>query len=108
MARATFAGAKSKAPLLVGIAAGVVIMTAAGYYFGIYAPEQRRLAEIARLEVDGRAAEAAQLRNQQEREAALAREQAEREQRDFAIIRDAPSKTESILTRNQLEAAQRR
>ena len=105
--RATSAGAKSKAPLFVGIAAGVVMMAAAGYYFGIYAPEQRRLAEIARLEADGRAAEAAQLRNQQEREAALAREQAEREQRDFAIIR---ARIDSVLDgapRNQLEAAQK-
>ena len=97
---------KSKASLYAGIAVGVVMITAAGYYFGIHAPEQRRLAEILRLEADGRAAEAAQLRNQQERDVAVAREQAEREQRDFAIIR---ARIDSVLDgapRSQLEAAQ--
>jgi formylglycine-generating enzyme required for sulfatase activity len=59
--------AKSKMPAFAGIAAAVLVLAGAGFYFGAYAPEQKRLAEIARLEAQGRAAEAAQLRDAQEK-----------------------------------------
>lgn len=62
---------KSRAPLYTGLAAVVLALAGLGYYFGIHAPEQRRLAEIARLETQERAAEALKLKNEQERAAAV-------------------------------------
>ena len=70
---------KSKTPLFAGVAAVVVCLAGLGYYFGVHAPEQQRLAEIKRLESEGKAAEAQKLRNQQELAAAEAKAQAERE-----------------------------
>ncbi len=77
---------KSQAGLFAGIAAAVVVLGGLGWYFGVHLPEQKRLSEIVRLEAEGRAAEAAKLRNEQERAAAAAKEIADREQREFAII----------------------
>lgn len=41
----------------------------AGWYFGVKLPEDQRLAEIARLDAEGRTAEAMRLRNEAERNA---------------------------------------
>jgi len=72
----------AKAPLYAGLAAGVIVLGLAGWYFGLRLPEQKRLAEIARLEAAGRELEAARLRTEQERYAVEARERAERERRE--------------------------
>ena len=96
-------GSTSKAPLFAGLATVVVLLAGLAYYFGVYAPEQKRLAEMARLEAQGRAAEAAQLRNAQEKAAAETKAQAERERlaaerlaaaRGGLVIRTTPSGVE--------------
>ena len=69
-ANALGATRSTKTLIIAGIAAGVLLLTGTGYYFGVYAPEQKRLAEMARLEAQGRFTEAAQLRNAQEKAAA--------------------------------------
>ena len=70
----------SKTPLYAGLAAGLVLLASAGYYFGSYAPEQRRI-ELARLEAEANktkadqekaAAEAQRLKYEQEKAAAEA------------------------------------
>lgn len=77
--------------------AALLALIAAGYYFGIHAPAQRRQAELALREEQNRnagdaerqrlEAEAAQLRSQKEKaEAALAQAKAEQDQRDHAAI----------------------
>ncbi len=76
----------SRAPLWFGVIAALLVLGGLGYYFGIHQPEQKRLAEIARLESEGRAAEALRLKNEQERADALAQEQADREQRAYIAI----------------------
>ncbi len=67
----------SKTPLYAGLAAAVLLLGGLGYYFGRYAPEQKRLAEIARLEAEGRAADALKLKNEEERRAAEAKTKTE-------------------------------
>ncbi len=87
--------AKPVAPkqgLYAGIAAGVVVLGLAGWYFGIYLPEQNRLAEIARLEAEGRAVEALNLKNAQERAVAEAARLAAA--RGGLVIRTNPSGAE--------------
>ncbi|MDI1337965.1 MAG: protein kinase [Lacunisphaera sp.] len=81
---------KSKTPLYAALAAGVIALAALGYYFGSYAPEQARKAEVARLELQQKAAadtaekqrleiEAAKLRTVQEQAAVEAKAKQERE-----------------------------
>jgi hypothetical protein len=73
--------------LLVGALAGLLLLGGGlGWYFGLHVPEQKRLAEIARLEAEGRAAEAERLRNEKEKADAAAREKAEQEQQAFALV----------------------
>ncbi len=71
--------AKSKAPLIAALAGAVILLGAAGWYFGAYVPEQTRQAEMKRLQEEGRAAEAAQLRNEKEKIDAAAKDKLERE-----------------------------
>lgn len=52
---------RSRIPAMAGIAAGLVILGLAGWYFGLHVPEQKRLAEIARLERTGQELEAVRL-----------------------------------------------
>jgi formylglycine-generating enzyme required for sulfatase activity len=66
---------KSRGTLLAAAAAAVVALSAAGYYFGIHAPEQARLAEVT-----------AQQRVAREQAEAAAKAQAEAEQRAYAVI----------------------
>jgi serine/threonine protein kinase len=99
---------KSKMPMFAGLTAAVLVLGGLGWYFGVHAPEQKRLAEIARLEAEKRTEEANRLRTEQEKaaaetrarqereaaevrarqeqEAAAAKEQADREQREYAVI----------------------
>ena len=73
--------------LLMGALAGLLLLGGGlGWYFGLHVPEQKRLAEIARLEAEGRAAEAERLRNEKEKADAAAREKAEQEQQAFALV----------------------
>ena len=103
------------------LAAGIMLLAGAGYYFGIYAPEQQRsaaeqarLAEIRRLEAQARTeadakerarleAEAVKLRTEQERVMAEAKAKAEQERllaehlaaaRGGLVIRTTPSGAE--------------
>ncbi len=87
---------KSKTGLYAGIAAGVLLLAGLGYYFGVYAPEQKRLAEIKRLESEGRAVEAARLRTEKEKQDNLAREQAVRlvNARGGIILHTTPANAE--------------
>ena len=69
-------------------AAGVILLGAAGWYFGVHAPEQERLARISSLEEQGRAAEALKLKTEQERTAMAAARQANA--RGGIIVRSTP------------------
>ncbi len=79
----------SKIPLFTALAVGVITLGWLGWYFGVHAPEQKRLAEIARLEAEGRAAEALKLKKEQERAAAEVRERQERERREAERLANA-------------------
>jgi formylglycine-generating enzyme required for sulfatase activity len=68
----TVSATKSRRPLYAGLAALALAGLGAGYYFQNYAPEQRRRAEIARLEAEGKAAEALKLKTDGELESLLA------------------------------------
>ena len=72
---------RSRTPLYVGLAAAVLGLAVAGWYFGSYVPEQKRRAEVARLELQQKIStdtaetqrlevEAAKLRTTQEQAAA--------------------------------------
>ncbi|GIL14812.1 MAG: hypothetical protein BroJett038_35320 [Chloroflexota bacterium] len=78
---------RSRIPAMAGIAVGLVLLGFAGWYFGLHVPEQKRLAEIARLERAGQELEAARLRNEQERAAAEA-------VRGGIVVRTTPSGAE--------------
>ena len=94
----------TKIPLYAGLAATVLVLAGAGYYFGVYAPEQKRLAEMKRLQDEGRAVEAAQLRNEKEKADAAAKEKADTEQQAYSIM---VAKIDSLLDAspaNQREA----
>ena len=87
---------KSKAPLYAGLGAGVLLLGGLGWYLGVHAPgqkrlaeEQARLAENARLEGEVRAAEALKLKNEQQHIAAELRERQERERKEDAIRQKA-------------------
>ena len=98
---------KSKTPLIAGLAAAALVLAGAGYYFGVYAPEQKRLAEMQRLQEQGRAAEAAQLRNEKEKNDAAAKEKADAEQQAYAIM---VAKIDALLDgvpANQREATEK-
>jgi len=79
-------GSTSKAPLYLGVAAAVLVLGGLGWYFGIHAPEQKRLAEIARLESEKKTEEANRLRTEQEKIAAEAKARTEEEQKAYALI----------------------
>ena len=80
----------SKAPLVAGVAAAVLAVAGLGWYFGLHAPEQRRIerervaAQKAQQEQTLR--EAKRLQEERDRAAAEARTKAEAEQRTFAEI----------------------
>ncbi|MDI1337969.1 MAG: PEGA domain-containing protein [Lacunisphaera sp.] len=76
----------SRKPLYAALAAAVVVLAGAGYYFGSYVPEQKRLAEIKRLQEAGQAVEAAKLRNAQEKADVAAKEKADTDQQAFAVM----------------------
>ncbi|MDI1335760.1 MAG: serine/threonine-protein kinase, partial [Lacunisphaera sp.] len=78
-AQAKIENPKSKTGLYAILAAGVLLLAGLGYYFGSYAPEQQRLAEIARLDSEKRTDEANRLRMAQEQAAAEAKTKQERE-----------------------------
>ena len=78
----------SKTGLYIALAVGVIFLVGLGWYFGLHVPEQKRLAELARLEQAGQEAEAAKLRTAQERAAAEARTRQEQ------IAADAKAKLE--------------
>ncbi len=63
---------KSKTGLYAGLAAAALMLGGAGFYFGVYAPEQARLAEVARLEAEGKQAEALKLKTDGELKSLLA------------------------------------
>lgn len=97
----------SKTPHYVGLAAVVLALGGLGWYFGVHAPEQKRLAEIARLEAESRAAEQARLaetlrQNEQKRMAAEAAERRRQEAeaarlaaaRGGLVVRTEPSGAE--------------
>ncbi len=69
----------SKTPLYAALTAGVLLFGGLGWYFSSYAPEQKRLAEIARLETENKAEEANRLRTEREKAAAEARARQDRE-----------------------------
>ena len=74
----------SKTPLYAGLAAGVILLAGLGWYFGLHVPGQKRLAEISRLESEKKTEEVNRLRTEQEK--AAAKEQADSEQREYAVI----------------------
>ncbi len=82
----------TKAPLFAGIAAAVLAVAGLGWYFGIHQPEQRRLAENARLEAAEREAEALKLKNEQEKAAAEAQRLANA--RGGIVVRTHPAGAE--------------
>ncbi|MEY3774877.1 MAG: hypothetical protein RLZZ129_1657 [Verrucomicrobiota bacterium] len=65
----------SKSPLYAALAAGIVVLVAAGWYFGLHAPEQRRIeaerlrVEQARIENERQQAEANRIAAEREAEA---------------------------------------
>jgi len=78
---------KSSAPLVAGLVAAVLLIGGGlAWYFGLHVPEQKRLAEIARLEAAGQAVEAERLRNEKEKADAAAREKTEQDQQAFALV----------------------
>ncbi len=86
-------GFPSKTPLYTSLAAAVLILGGLGWYFGIHAPgqqrlaaeraaEEKRLSEIARLENERKTEEANRLRTETERIEAETRARTERERRE--------------------------
>jgi formylglycine-generating enzyme required for sulfatase activity len=95
----------------LAIAAGVVLLAAAGWYFGLHAPEQRRIeaehlrAEQARIETERQQAESVRIQTEREAEAQrieaariTAEQEAERQRiaaaRGGVIVRTSPAGAE--------------
>ena len=70
---------KPRTTLYAALVTGILVLAAAGWYFGSYAPEQARKTEIARLESEQRTEEANRLRTEKGKAAAAVKARMEQE-----------------------------
>jgi hypothetical protein len=114
----TLPAPKSKRPLLALIATLVLLGLGVGYYFGLYAPEQERRAEVARQqEQQNRAAveaekqriaqEAERQRKEKEQMEAAAKAKTDQEQSDYTAMVARIAAVRDDSPRADLDAAER-